>query len=179
MRPGKLYDEVIRKFSKPLWYLGEETVALAFFDKKVPIPEKRKIVARLTGNTESEPIKRFDLHPDDIGEFLKKDLSHFVTSNTIKFFDRFDIDTEFLNHDPSTWLDREDYIEARAMMKLLKVFILFCYKKFTILKMKFIKVVNDTAERSVKLMSEYNQVLARMKLKNNGFCWWYRDSGVV
>ncbi len=139
----QLSEELIRKFVNHLWYLSEENVGLAFFDKKVTVPEKRKMVDRPKFKTECEPVKRVILtNINHIDQFVKSSIADFVTSNTMKFFGRFDIDTEFLNHDPATWTQINGYNEARAFLKTLKV-------------------VNDSAERGVKLMSEYNQILSK------------------
>lgn len=139
-----LSNEVVRKFINHLWYLSEENIAFAFFDKKVLPAEKRKMVKRLQYNTECEPVKRVHVNFTEkhIEEFIQYDLSDFVTSNTMKFFERFDIDVEFLKHDPDTWMDREDYKEARKRLKAMKV-------------------VNDSAERGVKLMADYNKILSK------------------
>lgn len=118
----ELSDELIRKFANHLWYLADENIAFAFFDKKVSVTEKRKMVARLSVQNECEPVKRVVLDPKDIDVFVKKDLSDFVSSNTMLFFERFDIDVAFLEHDPSTWLDRIEFKEARDRMKKIKVF---------------------------------------------------------
>lgn len=74
-------------------------------------------MVRLSWNTECEPIRRIVLAVADVDKFVKKEISGFVTSNTMQFFKRFEINTEFLKHDPSTWLDREDYKAAREMSK--------------------------------------------------------------
>lgn len=136
-----LSNEMIRKFINHLWYLSEENVAFSFFDKKVSVLEKRKMVTRLTFNPEYEPAKRVIVKYAEkhIEEFIANDISDFVTSNTMKIFERFDISTEFLKHDPATWMDREDYKAARNRLKL-------------------VKVVNDSAERGVKLISDYLKI---------------------
>lgn len=102
-----LSTELIRKFVNHLWYLADENIGLAFFDKKVSAAEKRKMVIRLKFDTECEPMKRVVLSIEDMDHFVKKEISDFVTLNTMKFFNRFNIDTEFLNHDPAVWHDME------------------------------------------------------------------------
>lgn len=148
----KTSTEVVRKFCKHLWYLGEESIALAFFDDDVPVELKRKMVTKLNIEGEEiqpvdeeddeDPSKRFVVNPKDVEEIVSKDLSFFVTHNTLIFFGRFDIDTNFLHHDPSVWHQREDFKHGKELLRHLKV-------------------VNDTAERGVKLMEEYNSILTR------------------
>lgn len=50
----------------------------------------------------SESMKRVIVTKKHIQQFIECDISDFVTSNTMKFFTRFDISTEFLEHDPAT-----------------------------------------------------------------------------
>lgn len=133
--------EVTLKFSNHLWYLSEESVAFAFFDQNVPNEMKRKMVERLEYGTPSRGCKRVICQPANIREkFISKDLCDFVTVNTKTFFNRFGINTDFLGFDPSTWSERVDYKGA----------VQICHN---------IHVVNDAAERGVKLMTEFNQIL--------------------
>lgn len=69
-----------------------------------------------------------------------KDLSSFVTAKTLNFFERLDIQTDFLKFDPETWIYRQDYLEALSICKN-------------------ISVVNDAAERGIKLITEYNNII--------------------
>lgn len=102
------------------------------------------MVAKLEHNNECEPVKRVIVTNTDqhIKRFTENNMSDFVTSNTMKFFTRFGIDTEFLAQDPATWLERDDYNDARNRLKNMKV-------------------VNDSAERGVKLMTDYNKILSK------------------
>lgn len=77
---------------------------------------------------------------NEIMQFVDKDLSHFVTPRTMKFFHRLGIDIDFLKADPSEWNERTDY----------KAGILVCQQ---------ITVVNDAAERAVKLITDFNRSL--------------------
>lgn len=63
-------------------------------------------------------VKKLSMKLTDINdEFMKKDLSSFVTSNTIKFFDRFGLSQDFLNKPPAVWDDLDDYKEALKIVK--------------------------------------------------------------
>ncbi|XP_053968382.1 uncharacterized protein LOC128869807 [Anastrepha ludens] len=68
---------------------------------------------------------------------LKND---FVSENTKKFFNRFGLSTTFLEFDPSTWETAFDYEEGWT----------FCQNLF---------VVNDTAERGIKFIKDFNRIL--------------------
>jgi len=70
--------------------------------------------------------------------FLNKDLpQEIITNNSKKLFDRFEISLDFLQLDPMHWKDQDNYKKGRKIINSLRV-------------------VNDTAERGVKLMEEFN-----------------------
>ncbi|KAJ8963796.1 hypothetical protein NQ314_005377, partial [Rhamnusium bicolor] len=80
--------------------------------------------------------------PTAIDNLTNKELQRFVSNNTLKFSERFNISTLFLDYEPSTWASREDYRTASSLICKLKV-------------------VNDTAERGVKLMEELNNKITK------------------
>lgn len=130
---------VLTKCKNHLWYLSEETIALAFFDPLVPNEEKQKMFQRLLA---SEPIVKF-VDNRKLAQphlLLEHNLSAFVSYRTEHFFARFGISPEFLEHDPSTWETNTYYQNGRA----------FCQQLF---------VVNDTAERDVKFIKDFNKKL--------------------
>jgi len=65
-----------------------------------------------------------------------------VTKNTRLFFEILTIPDSFLEADPETWVTNTDYLQAEAVVHELRV-------------------VNDTAERGVALMQEYNALLTK------------------
>ena len=75
---------------------------------------------------------------------LKLDMkpSDFVTQQTMLFFNKMCLPIGFLEADPGTWLENTDYKTAVSIIMVQKV-------------------VNDTAERGVALMQEYNELLTR------------------
>lgn len=132
---------IIDKMSNHLWYLASESVAFSFFDNKVPIDEKRKMVAAL--ERQKKPCKRIIATPEEIKKcFKSKNLSDFVSSETKYFFQRFELSTDFLGMDPSAWPTIDSYNDGVNV----------CAN---------IKVVNDTAERFVQLFTSYNLALCK------------------
>lgn len=132
-------ERVLAKFSNHLYYLSEEALGLAFFDKDVSIEEKRKMVLAL--ERDSDNAKKLLVKPTELmNTFEQKQLSDFVTKNTMSFFERFKIPTEFLKNDPNEWAHSDDYSTAVEFLSK-------------------IHVVNDTAERNIKLFSDYNTIL--------------------
>ncbi|XP_015122332.1 uncharacterized protein LOC107044808 [Diachasma alloeum] len=140
---SKICKAVFHKFEKHLWYLSEELIAFAFFDKNVSIEIKRKMCQALKThsafNSERNPRA---IEIKDQRAVQELDLDSFVNEKTINFFKILTIDSSFLDSDPTTWETREDFIKAFEIVKSLHV-------------------TNDIAERSVALVSEYNNLLTK------------------
>jgi len=126
-----------KKFSLHLWYLSQELVALALFDDRVST--KRLLVAALEKENSNKPSKRPEI---PLGSFHLCTLDQLATSNSMNFFHIFKLPTDFLSTDPDTWELQESYSLAKCRLEALKV-------------------VNDTAERAVALIQEYNKTLTK------------------
>ncbi|XP_063974411.1 uncharacterized protein LOC135161076 [Diachasmimorpha longicaudata] len=139
----KLWKAVFAKFVNHLWYLSEELIAFAFFDENVTLDCKRKMCRAIKSSPplgDDRKRRRTGIH--DLALIPQLSLDSFVTQNTQKFFEILRIDCNFLESDPVTWEMREDFAKAIKIVKSLQV-------------------TNDIAERSVALMSEYNNLLTR------------------
>ncbi|XP_050519986.1 uncharacterized protein LOC126893640 [Daktulosphaira vitifoliae] len=87
--------------------------------------------------------KKYFLKIDNVETFLKQEFfTDMLEQSSGYFFIRFNIDTEFLKLDSSNWEGDKYYQEAKKIVKS-------------------IRVVNDTAERGVKLMEEFNDKLTK------------------
>lgn len=73
-----------------------------------------------------------------IVHYKKKELSEFVTRKTMQFFKRFQIPTNFLKKDPPVWFVDKDFQKGKEIVAE-------------------IKVINDTAERGLQIMDQFNQ----------------------
>lgn len=71
---------------------------------------------------------------------LEKNISDFVSSKTLNFFERLGIDGSIFKKGPFVWENSEEYSAGKITVKSLKV-------------------VNDCAERSVKLMQDYHGLI--------------------
>lgn len=132
---------VLDKMRRHLWYLGEETIALAFFDDGVSDEEKREMRAALFSFPEcdeSTSVSRQTVTARQIISMCEYELHDFINENTSNFFKRFDISTDFLQKDPSEWNEMPEYQNAKQ-------------------KLSELEVVNDFAERGVKLMKDFNK----------------------
>ena len=135
---------LLEKLRNHLWYLSEEAAGLAFFDSGVLLETKRKMVQALgnvdIGDEELASPKRLNSTVEEMITFADKDLSHFVTYKTKRFFLRLEIGMDFLQVDPSEWSARDDYLTGLRICQNLSV-------------------VNDAAERAVKLITDFNRAL--------------------
>ena len=126
-----------------MWHLAPETAALAFFDDEIGFESKKRMVKALDKiDTSENSVKKFEIFLNDVENFLTKGIENFILQKTRGFFDRFSIPMDFLQKDPLEWGDDNSFQIGLEIIKKLKV-------------------VNDTAERGVKLMEDYNKILSR------------------
>lgn len=69
-------------------------------------------------------------------------IQQFISQQSKRFFERFSIPMDFIEKDPTTWANEDSFKTGMEIVKKLKI-------------------VNDTAERGIKLMHDYNQVLSK------------------
>jgi hypothetical protein len=124
--------------ARHMWYLSDECVGLAFFSDLVSSNEKEKMVSALAKEPENARNVRGD--SNKVNEEMC--LADFVNTRSKKLFERFDIDMSFLSSPPSQWDEIEAYQVGMSQMQKLRV-------------------VNDTAERGVKLFKEFNTLLTK------------------
>ena len=128
-------------FSRHLWYLSEEMVGLAFFDSSVTEEQKKLMVHNIMEKEGSEvPPKRCDALNQ--ADYEEKQISDFVTTSTMRFFEALDLPKTFLTIPPSDWADDADFQKAAKIVHSRKV-------------------VNDVAERGVKLIQDFNSSLTK------------------
>ena len=109
------------KLGNHLWYLSDELVGLAFFDRNIAADTKRKMVKSLQDREgDDEPLKRIKVAPRLIQE---SDLQDFVSQNTSGFFNKLGISTDFLEYEPETWSSREDFTKGEEIIKAIRT----CY----------------------------------------------------
>jgi len=116
-----------------LWYLAEQLVALAFFDRDTTSDTKRHMVAVLRVDGSTEIKKRTIIDEEDVPQHS---LDRSVKSNKMTFFHIIGIDPSFHTTDPEDWIINENYCSAEKMLTST------C-------------VINNVAERGVALMERY------------------------
>lgn len=144
----KTIDEAIsisavKKFMNHLWYLTPELAALSFFNSQLSKEEKLKMCKALESDCATFTYKKRILaNQKNVTAIVKSNINDFICKDSLNFFKRYNIDTSFLSKDPSTWEKERNYIHGLKIVKNLKV-------------------VNDVAEREVKLMTEFNNLLTK------------------
>ncbi|KAG0692562.1 hypothetical protein GWK47_027839 [Chionoecetes opilio] len=102
--------------------------------------EKRQILTSLhTTVGDESPAKRPKLPSQAVSGLQLQDMA---STNTRRFFQKLRLEDGFLDADPATWLEREDFRTAAAFVQ-------------------GIAVINDHAERGVALIQEYNRRLTQ------------------
>lgn len=132
---SQVAEVALGKMKAHLWYLSEDLAGLSIFSGKVFAAEKRSIVSALSKTQNTADLRRVDAKI--IQTFQDKTLSDFVTQRSMNLFTAFKLSQNFLPSDPETW----NSIEA------------YCHAKNTV---DAIRVVNDCAERAVKLATDFN-----------------------
>jgi hypothetical protein len=129
----------LNKFLGHLWYLSEDLVALALFDREVCVEEKKRMVNELQKKAKPNPKKRITVKKECIPDLQ---LHNFVTSNSLKIFKLLSLSEAFLEADPITWIIREDYLYGEEIVRQLRV-------------------TNDTAERGIAMIQEFSGLLTK------------------
>ena len=166
----KISQATLKKILRHLWYLTPETAAMSIFDDEVPLDVKKKMVARFFEESEKEAeddeedesehedeheeedeeegeddnkvIKKPKVLISDVPNFIEKSLDSFVSPKSMRFFERFNLPTEWMQKDPESWKTNEEYLQSQKIVQS-------------------IKVVNDVAERTIHLFEEYNEILTK------------------
>lgn len=142
----KLSEVAYQSFKKHLWYLSEPLCALAFFDPRISNLEKKRMVQNLTVVSPPDYERRIDI---DKSQVSQKNISDFVTCNTLKFLQDYGISTEWLKLEPNQWAKDINYIKAKKLFQSLQV-------------------VNDCVERKIKLIQDYNLSLTKDEIIKQG-----------
>ena len=137
----------VRKFSNHFWYLSPEAAAKAIFDESVSDEVKMKMVWNLRTEifsdeeslleTENSIFKWFRISNELLPTLIQRDIDYFDKPESIEFFKRFKTDISFLDIDVTQWMLNENYIPGLQIVGWLKV-------------------MNDVAERGIKLITDYN-----------------------
>ena len=110
-------DNSLSKIINHLWYLNPEQAAFSLFNNSLSNCIKRKMAMKLISlEDEGEELDDYcNMKPsiklNEVPEILEKDVDHFISPQSINFFKRFKISTEFLHINTELWNNNEDYFE--------------------------------------------------------------------
>lgn len=141
----KKYNSVDREISKlttqvlerHLWYVSDELVGLSIFSEQISLEEKSKIINSMLNKDYQE--KRC-VRGDAATLNRNVNLSQLTNKRSKYILNDLKISTSFFSLPPEYWSTNADYIAGKQIVLNLKV-------------------INDTAERGIKLFDEYNKVL--------------------
>lgn len=132
--------DVVKKCGYHLWYLGNEKIALAFFDDKVSSESKENMCKKFAEFDQPDDDSyeaRLQIPLDRLTSIAHWQLEDFITANTQLFFTRYDISTEFMKRHPREWKLDKEYTKAKKIVSK-------------------IMVVNDNAERGIKMIQKHH-----------------------
>ena len=103
-----------------------------------------KVLTQTETKTENSRIVNPKFRRHQLEELVNTGLSGLITKGTMNFFERFHINADFFREPPSSWIENIHFKEGLGIVKSLKV-------------------VNDVAERGVKLITEFNNLLTKVE----------------
>lgn len=136
-------EAAIGAFKNHMWYLSQELVPLDLFSDEVTATQKKEMADKINSLKESSFTNRHGNgfgkpnFPDLTGMNLNQlNLNDFIGQDSIQFFNMLKIDKSFLIQPVEAWPTNTSYQSAKSVISSLKV-------------------VNDCAERGVKLGADF------------------------
>lgn len=130
----------IEKFNNHLWYLSPESVVLSLFSDKVPDHIKHRMFEKMkTLDCGRWTVRNWRLM--DTSDIMEKELYDFVDASSMTVLKSLQIDIRFMfdNH-VNEWKHLDAYKKTKSIVDSFQV-------------------VNDCAERTLKLMTDFNDTL--------------------
>lgn len=129
----------LQKLKNHLWYLSEDLVVMCLFSDKISPDQKKEITQAMQKRPKKKDSRRFE---GKTTSFKDHQLKDFATSRSMNFFTSLNINARFLQQDPASWPEDAEYCKGKK-------------------KVSALRVINDCAERAVKLASDYNLLLTK------------------
>lgn len=150
----KICESALGKILNHLWYLNPENCLLALFDDDVDTETKQKMVKKVIelsqnadkpdslDSNDKQVLRKAVVSRADIPKLFDEGLEQFINATSINFFHKLGLNTSWLTENCENWLEDSNYQECLSAVTNLSV-------------------VNDVAERGVKLMQEYNDLFTK------------------
>ena len=143
-------DDVVAKaastaFNRHQWYLGQENVPLVFFSDHIDDEERAKLAETMLKYPQPSKLSIMKREGEGFGKPIlpqveldsgPREIASFFGPDSWAFFKLLKLDPAFLKAPPQTWNTNASYIRAQQVVENLAV-------------------VNDAAERGVKLASDF------------------------
>ena len=140
----EIADAVIKVFNRHTWYLTEELVAFAFCSKRISDESKRDLADKML--LFERPGEYRPGKPSLPKVTEESELVDFIGSNSWLVFDILGLQGDWLVKPVTEWEESPDYLTLKTYIENLKV-------------------VNDTAERGIKLWSDFIGILTSNEAK--------------
>ncbi|ESN91269.1 hypothetical protein HELRODRAFT_182127 [Helobdella robusta] len=132
-----------KKLKNHLWYLGTEMIWLSLFSNKVANAEKQLIVEAMTAVDSDWSVRGVKYPATELEQVKSKPLHDLVSGTSRAALLSLGMDVAILREtEPDSWNDLPLFQKVANVVKSLKV-------------------VNDTAERTVALMTNFNQSITK------------------
>ena len=132
---NEMITAILEKFRNHLWYLSERLVPLSLFSYRTPDHTKSSM-AKMLIKSKGKPSMNVQAIPV-CKSYSNTQLKDLVGPDSWAFFNRYGVQPLFLSKPVNLWTTDTSYIKLLSMV---------CSTK----------VVNDTAERSLGLLTEFN-----------------------
>lgn len=128
-----------------MWYLGPELIVLSLFSNEISPKEKRQILDKMQEKNGDWKVRGIRLKSS--GDLHKKKLSDLIGCQSMNAINNLRLNLGFMyNLDTEKWADSKEYKIAKSYVDN-------------------IAVVNDVAERSLALMTNFNEKFTRKESK--------------
>lgn len=132
----------LKKMVRHLWYLSDQLAIMSLFDDSIDLTVKKKMIENLTKKKSSNTKTRKYEVASDSDELQEKDISDFISVESLTIFKEFDLLYDFIDEDISNWSKNDSFQVCKEYFEKLAV-------------------VNDVAERGVSLIEDYNRCLTK------------------
>ncbi|XP_043269951.1 uncharacterized protein [Venturia canescens] len=139
---SSISQAALNKMVRHLWYLNDQLAVMALFDDSLDQSVKLKMVENLKNNKSSVSQARKYEVTSNSNELLEKDISDFVSTESLTLFEEFDLPHDFIDENVDSWSNNNSFPECKEFFNKLAV-------------------VNDVAERGVALIEDYNKCLTK------------------
>ena len=130
--------KVLQKFENHLWYLSERLVVLSLFSDKVSNEDKNKMAKKMIKCSQNFKKIENPLREQRMPQItLNTNISDLVGPDSWTIFNGIGVFPEFLRNTSCHWSTDQNY-------------------QYIYEQLKHIKVVNDSAERSLGLVTEFH-----------------------